>query len=107
MLHVERRLDVDARVEQLHHVLPALRVARPGGVRVRELVEQEQRRAAGERCVEVELAQVYAAQLDRARGQALEAVARASVSARPWVSSQPITTSVPPARAAPAASSIA
>ena len=43
VLHVHRRPDVDAGVEQLLHVLPALGVARARRVAVRQLVEQHQR----------------------------------------------------------------
>ena len=55
VLDVERRVDVDPGVEQLLDVLPALRVPRACGVRVRELVDQEQARLAREGGVEVEL----------------------------------------------------
>jgi hypothetical protein len=61
MLDVEGRPDVDARGEQLLRVLPALRVARAGGVRMRQLVEKEQRRATRQRRIEVELGQRGAA----------------------------------------------
>ena len=57
MLHVHRRPDVDAGVEQLLDVLPALGVARAGHVRVRELVDEDQPRLARERGVEIELLQ--------------------------------------------------
>ena len=40
VLHVHRRDDADPGREQLLHVLPALLVARPGRVRVRELVDE-------------------------------------------------------------------
>ena len=60
VLDVERRVDVDAGVEQLEHVLPALGVARAGRVGVRELVDEEQRRLARERGVEVELLELRA-----------------------------------------------
>ena len=55
MLDVEGREDVDAGVEQLLDVLPALRVARALGVRVGQLVDEEQARPPGEGGVEVEL----------------------------------------------------
>ena len=74
MLDVERGVDVDAGVEQLRDVLPALGVARAGRVGVRQLVEQQQRRAARERRVEVELREPHAAVLDLARRQPLEAL---------------------------------
>ena len=47
MLDVQRGDHVDARVEQLLDVLPALLVARSGGVGVRELVDEHDVRAAG------------------------------------------------------------
>ena len=47
MLHVEGCVDIDARTQQLLHVLPALRVARPGGVCVRQLVEEKESRLPG------------------------------------------------------------
>ena len=56
VLDVERREDVDAGREQLLDVLPALRMARARRVGVRELVDEDQRRMARERGVEIELA---------------------------------------------------
>ena len=73
VLHVQRRVDVDAGGEQLGHVLPALGVARAGGVRVGQLVDQNQGRATGEGGVEIELAQAGAAVLDGPRRQSFEA----------------------------------
>ncbi len=55
MLHVERGPDRDAGGEQLGHVLPALAMPAALDVGVGELVDQQQRRASGERGVEVEL----------------------------------------------------
>ena len=46
VLDVQRRDDVDAGLEQLLDVLPALLVARAGDVRVRELVDERDLRAA-------------------------------------------------------------
>ena len=46
VLDVDGRDDVDARGEHLVDVLPALLVAHPGGVRVRELVDQRELRRA-------------------------------------------------------------
>ena len=74
VLDVDRRVDVDARVEQLVHVLPALGVARAGRVGVRELVDEQQRGLARERGVEVELLERAAAVLDALARQDLEAV---------------------------------
>ena len=61
VLDVERRVDVDAGVEQLLDVLPALGVPAAGGVRVRQLVDEDQGRVALECGVEVELADRRAA----------------------------------------------
>ncbi len=107
VLDVERGVDVDAGVEQLLDVLPALGVARAGGVGVGQLVDQEHRRLAGEGGVEVELAQRDAAVLDAARRQDLQPSSSASVSVRPWVSTTPTTTSTPRRCSSRAASSMA
>ena len=60
VLDIDRRPDVDARLEQLLDVLPALRMTRSGlaadEIRVRELVDEQNRRSARERGVEIELA---------------------------------------------------
>ena len=72
VLDVERGVDVDARVEQLLHVLPALGVARARGVGVGELVEQEEGGLAGEGGVEVELAEAHAPVLDLPRREPLQ-----------------------------------
>ena len=72
MLDVERRVDVDAGVEELLDVLPALGVARPLGIGVGELVHQQDGRAARERRVEVELLERGAAVGDEPRREDLE-----------------------------------
>jgi len=59
--------------KQLLDVVPALGVARARGVGVGELVDDDESRATLERGVEIELAQLRAAVLDRARGEDLEA----------------------------------
>ena len=56
---------VDAGVEQLEHVLPALDVPAARRVRVRELVDEDQRGLPRERRVEVELLERDAAVVDR------------------------------------------
>ena len=56
VLDVDRGVDVDAGVEQLLDVVPALRVPAAGRVRVRELVDQDQLGPAREDGVEVHLA---------------------------------------------------
>ena len=84
VLDVERRVDVDAGVEQLVDVLPALRVARAGGVGVGQLVDQDERGPAREGGVEVELLRRGAAVLDELRGGRISSpTSSASVSARP------------------------
>ena len=72
MLDVERRDDVDAGVEQLLDVLPALLVARARDVRVRELVDERDLRLAGEDRVDVHLLERRAAVLDRSPRDDLE-----------------------------------
>ncbi len=69
VLHVERRVDVDPRVEELLHVLPPFRVAAALGVRVGELVDEEDLRVPLERRVEVELLDGDAPVLDPLAGQ--------------------------------------
>ena len=61
MLDVERRDDVDAGVEQLLDVLPALLVAAAGHVGVGQLVDEHPFRAAGEDGVDVHLLERRAA----------------------------------------------
>src|SRR6476660_546335 len=53
MLDVDRRDHVDAGREQLLDILPAVRVARPGGVRVRELVDDRHLGMTGQQRVDV------------------------------------------------------
>ena len=57
MLYVEGGKDVNARLQQLVDILPALRMAGAGSVGVGQLVHQDQRRTPGQRPVEVELCQ--------------------------------------------------
>ncbi|HVV82621.1 MAG TPA: hypothetical protein VHE35_06055 [Kofleriaceae bacterium] len=72
VLDVERRVDVDAGVEQIDDVLPPLEVAAAGRVGVGQLVDEDQRRLAGERRLEVELVELDAAVGERAARQHLE-----------------------------------
>ncbi len=68
MLDIERGPDVDPGVEQLLHVLPALGMARSGGIGVGVFVHQQQARLARQGAVDVELQQLVFAILDgRAR----------------------------------------
>ena len=72
MLDVHRRVDVDAGVQELLDVLPALGVARTGRVGVGELVDDDQAGFAREGGVEVELLQLHAAVGDALARQDLQ-----------------------------------
>ena len=72
MLDVQRGVDVDAGLEQLLDVLPALGVTAAGGIGVGQLVHEDEGRTAGEGGVQVELPQRGPAVLDERRGQELE-----------------------------------
>ena len=61
VLHVHGRDDVDARVQQLLHVLPALRVAGSWRVGVRHLVDEGERGPAREHRVDVEFVELHPA----------------------------------------------
>ena len=74
MLDVERRPYVDAGVEQLLNVLPALGMAAFGRVGVSEFVDDDQLRLPLERRVDVELADGVAAVVDHAARQDLESL---------------------------------
>src|SRR4051812_29347989 len=73
VLDVERRVDVDAGVEELFDVLPPLGVARSRRVRVRELVDEEQPWLARERGVDIELLEHHSAVLHLVPREHLEA----------------------------------
>ena len=73
VLHVERGVHADTGGEEFLHVLPAFRVARARGVRMRKLVDEQQRRPARERGIDVEFAQHGALVRDLARGKRFEA----------------------------------
>ena len=74
VLHVDGRVDVDACVEELQHVLPALGVARALGVGVGQLVDENVRGTSGEGGVEVELLEGGAAVGGEARWEDFETV---------------------------------
>ena len=84
VLDVDGRDDVDAGVEQLVDVLPALGVAAARRVGVGQLVDQRHRRLAGEHGVEVHLLERGAAVLHRAPRDDRE-VAELARGARPAV----------------------
>ena len=72
VLHVDRRIHVDAGTQQFFDILVALAMAACVGVRMGKLVYQHDLRMAGERGVEVELAQRNALVLDRQRRDLLK-----------------------------------
>src|SRR5438132_53597 len=72
VLDVHRRVNVDAGVEQLAHVLPALGMPGARRVAVGELVDQDQGGMARERAVQVEFAQGRPPIVDDTRGEHLE-----------------------------------
>ena len=69
VLHVERGVHVDAGVQQLEHILPALAVAAARGVGVRELIDQDERRLPRQRTVEVEFLQDASLVVDCTTGE--------------------------------------
>ena len=74
VLHVHRGEDVDARGQQFLDVLPALRVARAGHVRVRQFVDQHQPRPPLERRIDIEFRQCLATVVDAPARQDVETV---------------------------------
>ena len=76
MLHVDRGIDIDAGVEQLVDVLPALLVARrripAADIGMRELIDQHKARLALQGGVQIELAALGAAKLHLQWWQLLE-----------------------------------
>ena len=74
VLHVDRRVDIDAGREQFLDILPALRVPRAGNVRVRQLIHQNQGRLARQRCIEIEFQQPPVAVMNFLRRQPLETI---------------------------------
>lgn len=107
VLDVQRRIDVDASIEQLLDILPALGMARAFHIGMGQLIDQDQRGVTLEGGIEIELLEVGAAIGHCASWQPLQTSSRASVSARPWVSTKPATTSTPCARSSRASPSIA
>ena len=74
MLDVERRDDINPGVEQLHHVLPALGVARARHIGVSQLVDQRQSRPAGQQRIEVEFLKALAAIVETLTRQQLKSL---------------------------------
>jgi len=61
MLHIERGVDVNARVEQFDHILVALGVAAAGHIGMGQFIHQRQLRATRQQTVEVQFLQQHAA----------------------------------------------
>ncbi len=74
VLHIDRRIDVDAGLEQLDDVHPAFRMACAGMVAVREFIDEDDLRMALERGVEIEFDQCQAAMLELLRRQDFHAL---------------------------------
>ena len=106
MLDVDRRVDVDAGIEQLLHVLVALGMPAARDVGMRQLVDQDQVRSPFQRGVDIELVEDAVDVDGRLTWDDLEPSSRASVSLRPCVSTTPTTTSTPSFSLARADSSI-
>ena len=102
VLDVQRRDDVDPGIEELLDVLPALLVARPGNVRVRELVDQRDLGMARDHRVDVHLLELGAAVLDLAPRNELQ-IAELLRGAGPAVGLDEAHDHVGPALVAPAA----
>ena len=58
MLDVDGGKDVNTRFQQFFNILPAFRVARAWRITVRQFVHENNRRATGQRRVEIELAEM-------------------------------------------------
>lgn len=97
MLDVQRRIDVDAAIEQFFDVEIALRMAAALCIGVGEFVDQHEIRPAGEDAVEVHFLERPALVADFDAGMISKPATSASVSLRPWVSTTPMTTSRPSA----------
>ena len=69
VLDVDRGIDIDTRLQQFLHILPALGMARTRRIGVRQFVHQDQRRMALERGIQIELAQLRIAVFHQARRQ--------------------------------------
>lgn len=74
MLHIHRRVHIDARTEQLFDILIALAMAAPRRIGMRQLVYQHNLGTALQGGVEVELAQSDVSVLHRFHGQHFQAI---------------------------------
>ena len=100
MLDVDRGDDVDAGVQQLLDVLPALRVPGAGDVRVRQLVDQRDPGRRTSTASRSSSPTAIAPRSGRRRGMTSRPSSWAAVFARPCVSTKATTTSEPRADAA-------
>ncbi len=60
MLDVHRGIDIDTRLEQFLHILPALRVTRALHISVSQFIHQNQRRMTFECGIQIKLTQLRA-----------------------------------------------
>ena len=95
MLHIDRRDDVDAGVEQQFDILPPLLVARPRRVGVGVLVDQDHAGTTAQDRIDIHLVKDGAAIFDSDARHHLEVAELSQVCSRPWVSTTPTTTSAP------------
>ncbi len=65
MLHIDGRIDVDARLQQFLHVLPSFRMPGTRGIRVGQFVHENELRTTGERGIEIEFPQGRSTMLDQ------------------------------------------
>ena len=72
VLHIDRGPHIDARIQQLLHILPTLGVARSRRVAVRKFIEQQHLRMPRQRRIEIELAQLLALITHRQQRQLLQ-----------------------------------
>ena len=73
MLHIERAVHIEAGIEQLVHILPALRMTAAWRVGVRQFIHQQQRRATQHCRVNVKFVERRTAMFEDATWQNFEA----------------------------------
>ncbi len=64
MLDVQRRIDVDARLQQPHYVLPSFGVRHAGGIGVGQLIDDQKLRMQNQGGVEIEFPELRAPVFD-------------------------------------------
>jgi hypothetical protein len=74
VLHVEGRVHVDARAQQLLHVLPSFRVSGAGSVRMRKFVHEKQSGAPMKGRIEIQLLKIKASVLEEQGRQNLQSL---------------------------------